>query len=402
MNRIDPVKTACCGCGACASVCPKGAITMEADDEGFRYPSVDEALCVNCGLCVKACSIGKEKPAHTFEQQYFAAQHKDDDTVMQSSSGGIASALAAEVVKNGGAVYGAGFEAGFEVRHSRADVLSETLRFRGSKYVQSDLAQTMQEVEEDLRGGREVLFTGTPCQVHGLLLYLRAKRVPEDTLVTCDFVCHGVGSLQVWEDYVSLLATRHGSLDRYNFRGKEAGWHKSYPAIQAGSQNVSEKYKEKESFFRMYSSSVITRPSCYQCAYTSYERCADLTLADFWNIDKAAPAMNDDRGTSQVLVNSEKGAALFARVRGAAVTQECSKEDVWQLHLEFPTQSPKNREVFWKAYASQPFEQVLLRYGKHSFTAKCRRKLMPVVNKLGLYTLAGKLYKIVFVREKKQ
>ncbi len=402
MNRIAPEKQACCGCGACASVCPKGAVTMEADDEGFRYPAVDETLCVNCGLCLQACSIGKDRPPHDFEQQYLAAQHTDGETVMQSSSGGAASALAAQVLANGGVIYGAAFEAGFEVRHSRADVPSEAVRFRGSKYVQSDLADTMNEVAEDLKNGREVLFTGTPCQVHGLLLFLQAKRVPTETLVTCDFVCHGVSSPRVWEDYVSFLATRHGSLDRYNFRGKQNGWHNYFPEIKAGSQDVSVNYKEKESFFRMYSSSVITRPSCYQCRYTSYERCADLTLADFWNIDKAVPAMNDDRGTSQVLVNTAKGAALFTRCREALRTQDCAKEDVWQPHLEYPIKSPKSRDTFWKMYREQPFEQVIRRYGQYPLLTKCRHAVMPVINKLGLYTLAGKLYKLVFVRGKKQ
>ncbi len=402
MKRVAPEKASCCGCGACANVCPKRAIAMQPDGEGFVYPVVDDALCVDCGLCVTACSIEKTREPSTFAQGYAAAQHNDADVVNVSSSGGLFSALCEQVLAQHGVIYGVRFDEAFRVCHARAETAEEAARFRGSKYVQSDVGDAMSQAASDLKDGRLVLFSGTPCQIDGLRCFLEAKHIATENLITCDFVCHGVSSPRVWSDYTAFLAEQNGSLDAFNFRGKENGWHKYYPFIEAGGQNVSKQYKEKNSYFRMYCSSVITRPSCYQCRYTSYERVSDLSLADFWNIDKAAPEMNDDRGTSQVLINTAKGQEWFDRCGAAVRSKTCTKEDVWQPHLEYPTKAPKARAAFWTAYGDLPFAQVIRRYGHYPFTTKCRHAVMPVINKLGLYTLAGKLYKLVFVRNKKQ
>ena len=401
MNRVHLKTEDCCGCGACANRCPKQAIVMTADEEGFFYPQVDDALCVDCGLCKKACPMYNEHAPHTFEQRYYAAQHLDADVVKTSSSGGVFAALTAAVLNKEGAVYGAAFAEDMTVRHERAQSAEEALRFRGSKYVQSEIGTTFSAVKEDLKSGKTVLFSGTPCQVDGLLQFLASANVSTDALLTCDFVCHGTPSPKVWKDYVAFLTERHGVLDSYNFRGKQNGWHKYFPAITAGGETVSERYKARDSFFKLYSSCNITRPRCYACTYTSYDRRADITLADFWNIDKAAPDMDDDRGTSQVIVNTEKGARWFEACCEEVRYKPCSKEDVWQPHLEYPIKRPKSRDAFWQLYREQPFDAVIGRYGKDSFVTKCRLAVMPLINKLGLYALAGKLYQLVFVRNKK-
>ena len=341
-----------------------------------------------------------EHVPHNFEQQYYAAQHLEDEVVQTSSSGGVFAALTAAVLAKNGVVYGAAFGEDMTVRHERAQTAEEALRFRGSKYVQSAVGTTYSQVREDLTAGRTVLFSGTPCQVDGLLQYLCSAKTVTENLLTCDFVCHGTPSPKVWGDYIRFLTDRHGSLESYNFRGKQNGWHKYYPTITAGNQTVSDCYRTKESFFKLYSSCNITRPRCYGCPYTCYDRRADITLADFWNIDKAAPEMDDDRGTSQVIVNTEKGAAWFKACQQEVRYKSCAKEDVWQPHLEYPIKRPKSRDKFWQAYREQPFEAVIGRYGRDSFVTKCRLAVMPLINKLGLYALAGKLYRVVFVRNK--
>ncbi|MBE6763194.1 MAG: 4Fe-4S dicluster domain-containing protein [Ruminococcaceae bacterium] len=401
MNRVQLKQEDCCGCGACANRCPKQAIVMTADAEGFLYPQIDDTRCVDCGLCKQACPVYNEHTPHGYDQQYYAAQHLEDEIVQTSSSGGVFAALTAAVLDQGGTVYGAAFGENMTVRHERAQTAEEALRFRGSKYVQSAVGTTYTQVKDDLCAGKTVLFSGTPCQVDGLLQYLRSAKAPTDHLLTCDFVCHGTPSPKVWGDYIGFLTERHGSLESYNFRGKQNGWHKYFPAITAGGEAVSDRYRTKESFFKLYSSCRITRPSCYSCRYTSYDRRADLTLADFWNIDKAAPEMDDDRGTSQVIVNTEKGAKWFEACQQAVRHKACTKEDVWQPHLEYPIKRPKAREAFWQFYREQSFEAVIGRYGQDSFVTKCRVAVMPLINKLGLYALAGKLYRVVFVRNKK-
>ncbi len=400
MKRVNLTKEQCCGCGACYNRCPKQAVTMQADAEGFLYPVIDDALCVDCGLCVKACPAYHEREVSVFEQQYAAAQHTNEETRMCSSSGGVFSALMEAVLSQNGVVYGAAFDEQFRLRHTRADTSKAAMAFRGSKYMQSDIGDTMKTVAADLKDGRTVLFSGTPCQVDGLKRYLQTVAVSTDNLLTCDFVCHGVASPMVWKDYVAFLMQRHGALKGYDFRCKTDGWHDSFPKILTVEGDVSRQYKEKESFFRLYSTCNITRPTCYTCRYTSYERVSDITLGDFWNIGKSAPEMDDDKGTSQIIVNTQTGAYWMQRVQMFLCQQELKKEDVWQLHLEFPINAPTSRTAFWKMYDEKSFEQIIQQYGKLSFIGKCRKLAMRIANVLGLYVLAGKLYQLVFVRKK--
>lgn len=394
-NFVELKKEQCTGCGACSEICPRTAIRMEADDEGFLYPVVEMTKCINCGLCQKVCPYyTRQLPEEDFSQLYYAAQHKDDGILADSSSGGVFTALAEEILDEGGVVYGAAFDDDFTVCHIRAESKETIKKLRGSKYIQSTMEDILQMVLADLEKG-PVLFSGAPCQIDGVRNYVGQKRGNAERLFLCDFVCHGVSSPRLWKDYVEFLETREGKLTLYNFRNKDHGWHNCFPKIESNGRNVSFKYKNRESYQKLYSRSVITRPSCYLCRYTEYKRASDITLGDFWNIQKIAGKMDDNRGMSQVLINSAKGEYLWRKCANVLTCKQCKKEDVWQPHLEYPMKRPRARDRFWKAYHEKNFQDIIKFYGNAPAITRCRKAIMPVIERLGLYVLAGKIYKLM-------
>lgn len=400
-NFVELKKQQCTGCGVCSVICPRAAIRMEADIEGFFYPAVTVSQCVECGLCKKVCShYTKHLEKDHFHQLYYAAQHKDEDVLMGSSSGGVFTALAEAILDDGGVVYGAAFDGHFAVCHMKAESRASVEKFRGSKYVQSTVEDIVQMVLADLEAG-PVLFSGTPCQIDGVKNYVITKGGNLDQLFLCDVVCHGVSSPQIWKDYVEFLESREGKLTSYNFRNKDHGWHHLFPKIESNGINKSPKYKSRESYMKLYSRGAITRPSCYSCRYTAYERAADITLGDFWNIQSTAPEMDDNRGVSQVLINSAKGEYLWKKCTSVLTYKPCKKEDVWQPHLEYPIKRPHARDQFWKDYYEKKFQDIIRLYGKAPFTTRCRMILMPVIERLGLYVLAGKIYQLTLGKDRK-
>ena len=213
-------------------------------------------------------------------------------------------------------------------------------KFCGSKYVQSQIEHVIESVFQDLINGKVVLFVGTPCQIHSIKNYLNIKKQPLDNLLLCDFICHGVSSPLIWSEYINFLQEKYGLLLKYNFRGKRKGWHRSFPEIILEKEDLSICYSNKNSYLKIYKSCNIDRLSCYNCKYTTYNRESDITLGDFWNIDKVYPRMDDDMGVSQVLINTETGEKWFNLCKNKVFYRECRKEDVWQPHLQYPIKSP--------------------------------------------------------------
>ena len=403
MKTIVKSKENCYGCSACKNVCPQNAITLIPDAEGFQYPKIDEQKCVNCSLCVHVCPNLTQGENKMFEQKYFAAQHKNSSVLYESSSGGVFTALSDYILKRNGVVFGAVFDNQFIVLHQSAETHEKRNKMRGSKYIQSNMGSIMRDVLKTLEESRHVMFVGTPCQVSGLRNYVLMRRKSLDGLYLCDFICHGVASPMLWYEYVNYIEkAQGGKLKKYNFRGKMKGWHKSYPDIAVGEEECSNDYKNKNSFFLLYRTGLISRPSCYTCKFMSYKRYSDLTIADFWNIGKVAPDMDDDKGTSQVLVNTAKGMEWFGECLADIRYCECQKKDVWQPHLEYADKKPEKREKFWSYYAEQGITDTMARYGKGDFMSSCKRILVPITKKIGLYKVAGKLYKYLVVRRGKE
>lgn len=329
MIKID-CKQDCCGCASCVQRCPKHCITMKEDEEGFLYPVVDEAICVNCGLCEKVCPIINriEKLA---VMEVLAVKNRNKEERMASSSGGVFIALAKEIIRKGGVVFGAVFDENWEVKHTYAETLEGVLPMMGSKYLQSRIEDTFSQARKFLKEGREVLFTGSPCQIAGLHKFL-GKDYPN--LLSVDFLCHGVPSPKVWRRYLEELITRQGggknsvlfhpivgrmTIRSISFRSKSRGWKKySFAltlseALADGDKNtvlLSRKHCE-DPYMQVFLSNIILRPSCYRCRCKNGVSHSDLTIADFWGINQLMPDFDDDKGVGLVLVNTRKGKEIF-------------------------------------------------------------------------------------------
>lgn len=304
-------KAACCGCSACASICPRGCIALHPDDEGFLYPETDAGACVDCGLCEQVCPLLHKPEQHELPAVY-GAKNKDDAVRFTSSSGGIFTLLAEAVLKKNGVVFGAALDEGLQVRHIKTENAEGLARLRGSKYVQSVIAGCFAEARGLLRSGRQVLFSGTPCQIAGLKGYL-VKDYPN--LLTVDVVCHGVPSLKVYRKHLAELAAQAGEpVRQVRFRDKEKGWKRGETLFLTEHKRMGAS-KRRETYMRLFLNNVSIRPSCGQCAFNNKRSLADITIADYWGVDKQFPDFDDDKGVTLVLINTAKGAEFFSQIK---------------------------------------------------------------------------------------
>ena len=301
-------KKECCGCGACAQRCPKQCITMQSDKEGFVYPVVETKQCTNCGLCEKACPVINQQPQSQPIATY-AATNSNEVVREQSSSGGIFTLLAAETINKGGIVFGAAFNDKWQVAHTYANEINDIKKFRGSKYVQSDICGSYSVAEKFLKEGKEVLFSGTPCQVAGLKKYLRKEY---KNLKTVDFVCHGTPSPEVWKMYLDEVCRINniGNITDIQFRNKAEGWKKfSLQITYTGNDGKEKIFREplnKNLYMRCFLGDLCLRPSCYQCPARNGKSGSDITLGDLWGAEQICPEIDDDRGLSLVMMRKEQ------------------------------------------------------------------------------------------------
>lgn len=301
----------CTGCHACANACPQQCVVMRANAEGFWYPEIEAARCTDCGLCRRRCPALQAEAARPQLPEAYACVYPDEAVRAESSSGGFFTLLAKHVLARGGVVFGAAFDEAFGVAHRGAETLEAARAFRGSKYVQSAIGSAYREAERFLRAGRLVLFTGTPCQIGGLGAYLAR---PYDNLLAVDIICHGVPSPLVWKRYLAELALGR-EVRRVNFRDKQAGWRRFSLVVEfAGGESYRNTFRD-DPYVQGFLRDLYLRPSCYRCRYKAAARGSDLTIADFWGVNKRLSQIDDNRGTSLVLVQSEKGRAAFDALR---------------------------------------------------------------------------------------
>lgn len=304
INIID--KHNCCGCSACASICPKHCISMQADNEGFLYPEVDGEYCIDCGLCEKVCH-----ELHPYDKRepikVLAAINKDEEVRLKSSSGGVFYLLAEKTIAEGGVVFGARFDEQWQVVIDYSEDMKGVEAFMGSKYVQARMATAYADAKRFLAEGRKVLFSGTPCQIAGLHHFLRKHY---DNLLTVDFVCHGTPSPKVWSMYLDEVICEGQRISNIEFRNKAKGWNKFSFHLKYNEDDKTISLLSpfaKNHFMKAFLKDVILRPSCYECAAKGFSSQSDLTLADFWGIRAVFPQMDDDKGTSLVFINTERG-----------------------------------------------------------------------------------------------
>lgn len=369
----------CCGCGACKNICPKNAITMKADREGFLFPDINSELCVECGLCSKVCAFAK--PLDISRNPYVVGlKHKNEDVRKNSRSGGAFTAVSDWVLERKGVVYGAAFNDDYSVSHKRAETAEGRNEFRKSKYVQSFTADVFTQVRDDLKDGRWVMFSGTPCQCEGMLSYLNQTKTDCEKLLLCDLVCHGVPSPKIWRDYLEFCSkNKQGRVENVEFRDKSFGWNQH---IESYFVNGS-KYSDKIYTTLFYRHECI-RKSCFKCKYTSTSRVGDFTLADFWGIDNDKPEFNDNKGVSLFFVSTDKGRKIFDEVEHQLDYFKADVENAVRFNpmLEKPFPEPSGRQKFWAEYLDKGFEYVAKKYGVVTFKTRVVRKLKRIAKKI--------------------
>lgn len=345
-------KKDCTGCGACANICPKNCISMMRDKMGFSYPSVDTAVCIECGACERVCPI----LTHAKENEplrVIGAKNKDESTRSTSSSGGTFFELARSVISRGGVVYGCALDSELVARHIRVDTIDGLSALKGSKYVQSDVGTTYREVKELLQEGREVLYSGTPCQIAGLKNYLGKEY---DGLLLVDVLCHGVPSPGVFEDYLKYLEDKFGSKPvSVNFRNKEKSWKRLYFEVIFENGKRYFTFCGYDRYMSMFLNNISLRPSCYDCRFTTVNRQGDITLGDFWGIGRKYPERDDDKGISLIIVNSEKGKKAYEDIceNLDAFDSDIETAKAGQLILSASVKKHAGYDEFFELYEKQ-------------------------------------------------
>lgn len=378
-NKID-----CCGCNACGDICGKHAISFVTDNEGFWYPEVNRELCVDCGLCDKVCPI-QNKANHVeryAEPNVFAAYTKDEAIRLDSTSGGIHSMLALKMYEKdayvGGAVYNEDHTCS-QIIDNNLERLSE---IRSSKYLQSNSEGVYKQIKEKLRNGEEVFFCACPCQIQALYKFLGNKEY--ENLTTCDFICRGVNSPKVFLKYMEMLERQFGSkATKIKFKAKEWGWHNFSMRVNFANGKEYCKDRYHDLFFIGYlQAGNFSRPSCYECHFKGFPQKADITLADFWGIENIDKTMDQDKGTSLVMVNSDKGQVLFDSIKDRIEWRKFTMDDARAgnpaMDNSLKTAS-SNRDVFFADLDSMPFEKVAKKYfPQASFKKEIKKKMHPL------------------------
>lgn len=383
MLTVDYEK--CTGCGACVQRCPKRCISWTQREFGFRYPQIDKDACVNCGQCEKVCPIDKALEVSA-EQKAYAAVHKDDEVLAKSTSGGAFTAIADAVFAQGGIVYGAAMLDGMQVKHIRTSGKDDFEGLRSSKYLQSDTGTTYQMVEQDLKQGKTVLYSGTPCQIDGLKNFLGKDY---ENLYTVDIVCHGVGSQAYFDKYMDYARERYGKIKALRFRSKEyAGWSCGVVVVVDSSDCLKKiPYRDFDNYYYSYFlSGDIYRKSCYSCKYANTNRVGDFALGDYWGVEALNLPLQTENGCSLLLVNNRHAMQLLDEIESldrveTTVEQaaHCNKQ------LNAPSKlmdSRQNRIGEYESMSGQQIQKEYLKNHRKTVVKGQLKALMPYKLKL--------------------
>ncbi|MCL2327839.1 MAG: Coenzyme F420 hydrogenase/dehydrogenase, beta subunit C-terminal domain [Bacteroidetes bacterium] len=381
-------KSQCSGCSACYAVCPKKCIDMKADNEGYLYPQVNTVVCNNCNLCEKICPISKPIEIRDFETLAFAAQIKDKKIRLESASGGLFTAIAYSVLEKHGVVFGACYDENFMVEHNYASTKEELSKFRSSKYVQSDMKDIFSKAKQFLDENKLVLFAGTPCQMNGFRSFLRKKY---DNLILLDFVCRGTPSPKILKKYLQhneFLAK--SKLNYVSFRDKRYGYAGSTMAL--GFENGKKLYSGRDlQFFKhTFFEDLNSRPSCFKCHFKTIKREADITLFDCWHVNEFDKSMDDDKGTTMVLLHSEKGNSVFEEIKATLKYCPANVEKAIKLDgimVENSTIPNTHREDFFNDIDKLEVPQLIEKYFPLSMKKRLVFLFKPMLYKIGLLSL---------------
>ena len=373
-------KLDCCGCTACASSCSKSAITMVPDEEGFLYPKIDMRRCIECGACERACPILNKKTVISEKTEGYIIRIKDNKILYESTSGGAFTALADYILEQNGIVYGAGYDNNMRVVCKRATTKQQLQEMRGSKFVQSDLGNIFQDIKKELKEGTTILFSGTPCQVAGLLSFLRKK---PDNLLCVDFVCRGVPSPGLWDNYVKYMENKYSSkIVGARFKHKTYGYHTSTMKIDFANGKTYYGSGRVDPYMKAFVREISSRPSCAACAFKGIERPSDITVFDCYEYSKITGRKDDNRGYSSIFVHTEKGGKILEAIKSHIEIQE---EDVNSLVTEngvMVCNSAKphpRRAEFYQLAEHYPIDKALNKIDPITLKDKIIEKMLEVV-----------------------
>lgn len=387
----------CCGCTACASICKHKAIKLSTDEKGFVYPVFNSNLCVNCGLCDNVCPVLNNERRNNDYKAIYAVRVKDEEILMRSSSGGAFYSVASYVITVlNGVVFGVEYDENMVVRHTCTDTIEGLNKYHGSKYVQSDTTGIYDKVKAILIQGRYVLFTGTPCQVMALRLFLKKTY---KKLICIDLICHSVPSPLIFKEYVDLVGKRHRSkVVSIDMRNKKYGWSHSfyyYYYFSDGQIIGSEKLRCVD-WGKLFFSGLITRDSCNECKFSSYRRTGDITIADFWDDGFKRPEAYSKKGTSLFIINTEIGLHTMGKIRDSIQFWEINKEEAFQPCLVHPVAPNPLKQSFWAYYKKHGFEKSYNKYFVVSKLAKFKCRLKTIAK-----TILSKLEYLSRIESKK-
>ena len=350
-------KKDCVGCAACYNRCPKKCITMEADEEGFLYPKVDLDSCVNCGLCEEVCPVLR-LPAKRPVRKVYGCMNKEDSVRDKSTSGGYVSVISENILSKGGVVFGAAYDEDFSVHHICVETKEDLAKLRGSKYAQSRIEDTFKLVKKYLLENRQVLFSGTPCQIAGLRRFVGKEY---DNLFLVDVVCHGVPSPKVYKKLLAEVEDSMGEKITYvNFRDKRTGWKTCSFVIKGATKEVV-RSKQESLYMKAFLRGMSIRPSCYACRYNNEHSSADITVADYWGVETKFPELKDEVGITLVMINTLKGSKMFKELEDKARIIETDFEHAAENNFAIKHVSTphENRAAFFGEIWDKPLEEVI-------------------------------------------
>ena len=392
MIQISENKINCCGCAACEQTCPRQCISMCPDEEGFSYPVIDYGKCINCNKCKSVCPVLREDACQETVKEFplaYGGWHKNQEVRHDSSSGGAFTLFAEGILDDAGVVFGCALDSDMNAVHTMVETKEELCKLRGSKYVQSDIGKTYIDVKNALDSGRKVLFVGTPCQAAGLYTFLGAKE--NKKLYIVDFICHGVPSKKLFQEYIRDIEKKQGrKVVSFRFRNKNHGW--SQTGLQLGTQikfndnMVIRKYPAfMDHYMNAFLDDICLRPICYECKFKGTSKVfADFTIADFWGVEKVSKSLNDGKGTSLILMHNEHAMELWNTLCDKVYYEEVDFQKAIQRNQSLIHSSAMNpnRKKFFEDFNNKGFQYVNRKYmtafkwGSH--------KLFKIIKKLYL------------------
>lgn len=385
--------TDCCGCSACASICPKRCIKMLPDKEGFLYPSIDSQECISCNLCKKACPVANKITVDS-NPEACLVRNKNNLLREKSTAGGAFSAIAKFILNNDGVIFGVEFDDEFNVRHNYIEKEEDIYKFNRSKYVQSYIGESFTLVKKFLNDSRIVLFTGTPCQVEGLLNFLGGRDY--ENLYTMDIICKGVPSPKFWSKYLEMHYKMNKSgIKEIRFREKTYGYGSATMRLIYNDKTMYDEPYDVDPMLQFYNKEMISRPSCYKCNFKGKYRRSDFTVGDYWYIAGIAPHMDDGKGVTQILINSEKAKKAFKSIDKYVDSVNLDFENDAAINrgmmVESAKQNVRRKELF-EDLEHMGIRELQKKYFPETFKTKNKIKafLRPVLYKIGILKVIKK------------